>query len=361
MDTPFQYVKAVASHFGGTRNPLLISWPARIKDTGGLRSQFHHVIDLAPTLLEAAGVQAPDVLNGIAQTPIEGVSMTYTFDDAKAPERRRLQMFEMFANRGIYQNGWFASSVALIPWEAATQGKVDFEKLTWELYHIDQDFSQADDLAAKYPEQVRALEQLWWAEAARNNVLPVDTRGPERMSDQIMGRPSLAAGRKTFVYPTPLATLPEASSPDLKNTSFTVTAEAEIPAGGADGMIYTQGGFTGGWGFYLQQGKLVGLHSYVARERYRVVSREPVPTGKVTLAMDFAYDGGGMGKGGTLTLLVNGRKVGEGRVDKTTPYKYALAEGQSIGEDAGSPIDFSYTPPFPFTGTLGTVTVELKH
>jgi arylsulfatase len=228
-------------------------------------------------------------------------------------------------------------------------------------YHIDQDFSQANDLAAKHPEKLNALKELWWAEAARNQILPVDARGPERMSDQIMGRPSLAANRKTFVYPTPLATLPEGSSPDLKNKSFTVTAEAEIPAGGADGMIYTQGGFTAGWGFYMQQGKLVGLHSYLARDRYRVVSTDPVPAGKMMLAMDFKYDGGGMGKGGVLTLLVNGKKVGEGRVERTTPYKYALAEGQSIGEDAaGSPIDFSYTPPFKFTGKLGTVTVELK-
>jgi arylsulfatase len=163
-----------------------------------------------------------------------------------------------------------------------------------------------------------------------------------------------------FVYETPLAALPDHSAPDLKNKSFTVTAEAEIPAGGAEGMIFTQGGFTGGWGFYMQQGKLVGLHSHVALERYRVVSSEPVPAGKATLTMDFKSDGGGMAKGGTITLLVNGRKIGEGRVEKTTPFKYSLYEGQDIGEDTGSPIDFSYTPPFKFTGKLGRVTVELK-
>jgi hypothetical protein len=162
------------------------------------------------------------------------------------------------------------------------------------------------------------------------------------------------------VYETPLAALPESSAPDLKNKSFTITAEAEIPAGGAEGMIFTQGGFTGGWGFYIQQGKLVGLHNQVALERYRVVSSEPVPAGKVTLAMDFKYDGGGMAKGGTMTLSANGRKIGEGRVEKTTPFKYSLYEGQDIGEDTGSPIDFSYTPPFKFTGKLGRVTVEVK-
>jgi len=360
MCTPFQYVKAVASHLGGTRNPMIVSWPARIKDKGGIRSQFLDVVDIMPTILEAASVQAPDVLNGIAQEPLAGSSISYTFDDAKAPSKRRQKMFEMFGNRAMYQDGWMLSSVALVPWNAATQGKVDLDKLKWELYNLDDDFSEANDVAARYPEKVKALEQLWWAEAARNKVLPVDLRGPERMSDQVMGRPSLAAGRKTFVYPTPLAIIPEGSAPDLKNKSFTVTAEAEIPAGGAEGMIFTQGGNTAGWGFYLQKGKLVALHSYLARDRYRVESSEPVPSGKVTLAMDFKYDGGGMGKGGTLSLLVNGKKVGETHVDKTTPYKYALSEGQSIGEDAGSPVDFSYTPPFKFTGKLGTVTVELK-
>ena len=204
------------------------------------------------------------------------------------------------------------------------------------------------------------MEDLWWAEAARNEILPLDWRGPERMSIELTGKPSLAAGRKTFVYNTPLAALPEASAPDLKNKSFTITAEAEIPADGANGMIFTQGGFTGGWGFYLQQGKLVGLHNHVALESYRVVSSEAVPTGKVTLAMDFKYDGGGLAKGGTIMLLANGRKIGEGRVEKTTPFKYSLFEGQDIGEDTGSPVDFSYAPPFRFTGKLDRVTVDIR-
>jgi arylsulfatase len=182
----------------------------------------------------------------------------------------------------------------------------------------------------------------------------------ERLSDQITGRPSLAAGRHTFVYDTPLVALPEASAPDLKNKSFTITAEAEVPASGGDGMIFTQGGITAGWGFYLQQGKLVGVHNYLGLERYRVVSTDSVPTGKVTLTFDFKYDGGGMGKGGTITLLANGTKVGEGRVERTAPYKYSLYEGQDIGEDGGSPVDFTYTPPFAFAGTLRRVTVELK-
>jgi len=359
MNTPFQWTKQVASHFGGTRNPMIVSWPAKITDKGGLRSQFHHVTDIMPTVLEAAGIQAPDAINGVTQKPIEGVSLVYTFGDAKAAERHKTQVFEIGVNRGIYQNGWFASSLSFPPWQPDRTG-FDIDKAKWELYNIEQDFSQANDLASRDPAKLRAMQDLWWAEAARSNILPLDWRGPERMSVEITGKPSLAAGRATFVYETPLAALPEASAPDLKNKSFTITAEAEIPASAAEGMIFTQGGFTGGWGFYIQQGKLVGMHNHVALESYRVVSAEAVPVGKVTLAMDFKYDGGGIAKGGTLTLLANGKKIDEGRVDKTTPFKYSLFEGQDIGEDTGSPIDFSYAPPFKFTGKLGKVTVELR-
>jgi hypothetical protein len=201
---------------------------------------------------------------------------------------------------------------------------------------------------------------LWWAEAARENILPLDWRAVERLSDQLTGRPSVAAGRSTFVYDTPLVALPEASAPDLKNKSFTITADVEVPPDGGDGMIFTQGGITAGWGFYLQKGKLVGIHNYIGMERYRIVSTDTVPTGKVTLTFDFKYDGGGMGKGGTITLLANGKKVGEGHVEKTAPIKYSLYEGQDIGEDSGSLVDFTYTPPFKFTGNIEKVTVELK-
>jgi arylsulfatase A-like enzyme len=359
MNSPMQWTKQVASHFGGTRNPLIISWPAKITDKGGVRPQFHHIMDVMPTILEAASIRAPETLNGIPQKPIEGVSMVYTFNDAKAADRRRSQIFELVSNRAMYQNGWMASSISFVPW-AATRAAYDPEKAKWELYHIDDDFSQADDLSAKNPDKLKALVDLWWAEAARHDILPLDWRAVERLSDQITGRPSVAAGRKTFVYETPLVALPEASAPDLKNKSFTITAEVEIPADGGDGMIFTQGGITAGWGFYLQKGKLVGLHNYIGLERYRVVSTENVPTGKVILAFDFKYDGGGMGKGGTITLLANGKKVGEGHVEKTAGIKYSLYEGQDIGEDSGSPVDFTYTPPFQFTGQLHKVTVELK-
>jgi arylsulfatase len=359
MDTPLQWTKQIASHFGGTRNPMIISWPAKITDKGGVRTQFHHVMDVMPTILEAAGIRAPDVLNGTPQKPIEGVSMVYSFNDAKAADCRKSQIFELVSNRGMYQDGWMASSIAFVPWEAFRKG-YDPDKAKWELYHIDQDFSQADDVAQQYPDKLQALKDLWWAEAARENILPLDWRSVERISDQLTGRPSLARGRKTIVYDTPLVALPEASAPDLKNKSFTVTAEAEIPASSGDGMIFTQGGITAGWGFYLQKSKLVGVHNYIGLERYRVVSTQSLPTGDVTLTFDFKYDGGGIGKGGTITLLANGKKIGEGRAEKTAGYKYSLYEGQDIGEDSGSPVDFSYTPPFRFTGKLHKVTVELK-
>jgi arylsulfatase len=359
MDGPFQWTKQIASHFGGTRNPLVISWPARIREKGGQRTQFHHIMDVMSTILEAAGIRAPDSLNGAPQKPIEGVSMVYTFNDTKAPERRKSQIFELVSNRAMYQNGWMASSIAYLPWAAERTG-YDPDKAKWELYHIDQDFSQADDLAATEPGKLKELVDLWWAEAARHDVLPLDWRSVPRLSEQLTGRPSLATGRKTFMYNTPLVALPEGSAPDLKNKSFTITADLEISPAGADGMIFTQGGITAGWGFYLLNGKLVGLHNYIGLERYRAVSTEKVPTGKVTLTFDFKYDGGGMGKGGMITLLANGKKIGEARVQKTAGYKYSLYEGQDIGEDSGSPVAFDYTPPFKFTGKIQKVTVDFK-
>jgi arylsulfatase len=259
----------------------------------------------------------------------------------------------------MYQNGWMASSMAYSPWEAFRKG-FDPNKAKWELYNIDEDFSQANDLAAKNPEKLKALVDLWWAEAARYNVLPLDWRSVERLSEQLTGRPNLAAGRKSVVYNTSLVALPEGSAPDLKNRSFRITAQVDIPSGGVEGMIFTQGGITAGWGFYIQERKLVGMHNYIDSKRFRVVSTENVPTGKATLAMDFQYDGGGMSKGGTITLLANGKKIGTGRVENTAGFKYSLYEGQDIGEDSGSPVDTTYTPPFKFTGKIDRVTVELK-
>jgi arylsulfatase len=271
MDTPFQWTKQIASHLGGTRNPVVISWPAKIKDNGGIRNQFHHVRTSCRPILEVAGIEAPDSLNGIPQKPIEGISMAYTFNDAQAPDRRKSQVFELVSNRAMYQNGWMASSIAYLPW-AATRTGYDPNKSKWELYNLDQDFSQADDLAAKNPDKLKMLVDLWWAEAARHDVLPLDWRSVERLSEQITGRPNLAEGRKTLVYNTPLVALPEGAAPDLKNKSFTITAEVNIPSDGGQGMIFTQGGITAGWGFYLQNRKLIGMHNYIDSERYRITS-----------------------------------------------------------------------------------------
>ena len=259
----------------------------------------------------------------------------------------------------MYQNGWMASSIAYLPWAASRTG-YDPDKSKWELYNIEKDFSQADDLAAQNPDKLKMLTDLWWAEAARHDVLPLDWRSVERLSEQLTGRPNLAEGRKTIVYNTPLVALPEGAAPDLKNKSFTITAEVNIPSDGGEGMIFTQGGITAGWGFYIQNRKLIGMHNYIDSERYRIVSTEDVPPGKVSLVFDFKYDGGGMSKGGTITLLANDKKIGTGRVEKTAGFNYSLYEGQDIGEDSGSPVDTTYTPPFKFIGKIDKVTIDLK-
>src|SRR4030095_216081 len=247
MDTPFQWTKQVASHFGGTRNPMIVSWPAKIKDRGGCRSQFMHVIAIVPTLYEVIGITPPDVLNGVTQKPIEGVSFAYTFDDAKAKERHTTQYFELGSNRGLYHDGWMASVISIIPWEAVHKD-VDPDKQKWELYNIDKDFSQADDLAATNPQKLRELQDLWWAEAAKHHVLPLDWR-IERLNAELMGRPSPSGHAKTLTYYEGQVGLPPEGSPRVLNKSWTLTADIEVPeSGAADGMIATQGGIVGGYG-----------------------------------------------------------------------------------------------------------------
>lgn len=360
MNSPFQWTKQVASHFGGTRNPLIVSWPAHIKEHG-LRTQFHHITDIMPTILEATHLAMPKSINGVEQMPLDGISMMYAIDDANAAGRRRTQVFEQVVNRAIYHDGWMASSIAFKPWQSDRKG-FDVDKVKWELYDLSKDFSQADDLAEKDPEKLRQIEDLWWAEAAKANILPLDWRGVERMSDSVTGRPSPTAGRTSFTYLGPLARLPESEAPDLKNKSFSITAKVDIPESGADGMLFTQGGITAGWGFYLQDRKLVFMHNFIDIQRYRVVSTEDVPTGAVTLSADFAYDGkpGEFGKGGTVTLKANGKEIGHGKIDHTAAIRYSLYEGQDVGGDDGSPVDDGYKMPFKFTGRLDKLTVDLR-
>jgi hypothetical protein len=361
MDTPFQWTKQIASHFGGTRNPMIVSWPARIKDRGGLRSQFLHVIDIVPTLYEVTSITPPEVLNGITQKPIEGISFAYTVDDAKAKGRRTTQYFEMGTNRALYHDGWMASAISFPPWQPVHE-HIDPDKQKWELYNVDKDFSQADDLAATNPQKLRELQDLWWAEAAKYNVLPMDWRVAERFNSEVAGRPSLGGNAKTLTYYAGQVGLPPEGSPRVLNKSWTLTADVEIPESGAEGMIATQGGIVGGYGLYLRQGKPTFVYNYLALERPTVAATEPLPHGKVQLKVDFAYQGGPkeLGKAAVVTMSVNGTKVADGQVPRTIPATISIGEGLDIGEDVGSPVDFTYKPPFQFTGEIEKVTFELK-
>jgi arylsulfatase len=364
MDTPFQWTKQVASHFGGTRNGLVISWPDRIKDRGSVRSQFHHVVDVVPTILEATGLRFPAVLNGAKQKPIEGVSMAYSFDsaNAKAPSRRTTQYFELVGNRAIYQNGWMASTTPMrLPW-VTFGATTDPDAFKWELYNVAADFSQAENLATKNPAKLKELQQVFDREARKYNVYPLDSTFAERVDPAI--RPSLTRGRTSFTYSAGMIRIPEGSTPDVKNKSYSVTAEVEIPAGGAAGVLATQGGRFGGWGLLVLDGKPVFVHALSNQEphKYRVASSQPLAPGKHTIRFDFKYEGGGIGKGGTGTLLVDGAKVGEGRIPQTVRARFSLDETFDVGEDTGTPVveDYATKMPFRFSGKLEKLTIDLK-
>jgi len=353
MNTPFQWGKQVASHFGGTRNPLVVSWPNRIKDKGGIRSQFHHVIDVAPTLLEAAGVTEPSMVNGVPQRPIEGVSMVYSFDDPKAKGHRGTQYFEMFANRALYHDGWIAvCRHGRLPWQ--TVGSFSFDNDTWEPYNVDQDFSEANDLAAKHPEKLRELQDLFWAEAAKYNVLPLDDRFIERADPRL--RPSLLAGRTHFTYFQGAYRIPESSSANIKNKSHVITASVDQPG---DGVLVAAGGVVGGYTLFVKDGKPTYEYNWFGQARYRVDSSEKLPDGKSTIRVEFKYDGGGLAKGGTVTMFVNDKKVGEGRVDKTIFGRFSADETFDTGLDTGSPVSERYQSPFRFTGTLNKIEIDI--
>jgi arylsulfatase A-like enzyme len=370
MDTPFQWTKQVASHFGGTRNGMALSWPKKIKAQGELRSQFHHVIDIAPTILEAVGVQAPLVLNGVTQKPLEGVSMVYTFDDAKAPSRHTTQYFEITGNRGLYHDGWIASTTPLRPPWVVTGAEPDPDDFPWELYHVAKDFSQSKDLAKDNPKKLAELQAFFLIEAAKHNVLPIDSSFADRADPAL--RPNLNRGRTDYTYYPGMIRIPEASAPDLKNKSFRITAEVEIPEGGADGVLVTQGGRFGGWGLLVIEGKPMFAYAYSNQdgEKYpgqkksktRIAGGEKLAPGKHTIVFDFTYDGGGIGKGGNGTLKVDGKKVGEkSHLEKTIPFRFSLDESFDVGQDTGSPVidEYDAKMPFKFTGTLRKLEVKL--
>lgn len=360
MNTPFQWTKQVASHLGGIRNPMVVSWPAKIKDKGGLRSQYLHVIDVTPTLYEACGITPPTELNGVTQKPIDGVSFADTFTDAGAKSHRRTQYYEMLVNRGLYHDGWMASSRSFVPWQPI-RAAFDPDTAKWELYNLDEDFSQANDLAAKHPEKLRAFQDLWWVEASKYQVLPLDWRGAERMSSEAMGRPSITGDIKSFTYFPGMLGLPDSASPRILNKSWSITAEIEVPEK-AEGMIVTQGGLVGGYGLYFQEGRPTFVYNYLAEERPTITAREALPQGKVKLVVDIEYQGqpGEVGKGLKVTMSANGKSIAEGWIDRSIPIKISLGEGLDIGRDVGSAVDFRYKLPFPFTGGIEKVTVDLK-
>jgi arylsulfatase A-like enzyme len=370
MDTPFQWTKQVASHFGGTRNGLAISWPKGIKAQGELRSQFHHVIDIVPTILEAVGIQAPLVLDGIPQKPLEGVSMVYTFDDPKAPTRHTTQYFEMFANRAIYQDGWVANTIPLrFPW-VNLGADPDPDDFRWELYHVADDFSQSKNVASENADRLRDMQARFLMEAVRYNVLPLDSSMVERSSETL--RPNALRGLIEFTYYPGMIRIPEANSADIKNKSFRISADVVVPGGGAEGVLATQGGRFGGWALLVLDGKPMFAYAYTnqdgakyphqRKDKTRIAGAEKLTPGKHTIAFDFAYDGGGIGKGGNGTLTVDGKKVGESRIEHTTPMgKFSLDESFDCGQDTGSPVidEYDARMPFKFTGTLEKVVIKL--
>jgi arylsulfatase len=363
--TPFKWVKQVASHFGGTRQGMAISWPRRITDAGGVRHQFHHVIDIMPTILESAGLQVPDTVNGIPQKPVDGISMMYTFDkaNANAPSVRKTQYFEMLGMRGLYHEGWMASTTPpFVPW-AAFEGlpqkapKDILNGYTWELYNLADDPTQTDDIAAKHPEKLAEMQKIFMTEAAKYNVLPLDNRTLPRFLEP---RPSATHGRTLFTYSHELANVPKGGAPSIIDRSYTITADVEIPQGGAEGMLVTDGGRFGGYGFYILKGKPVFVYNFVNLERFRWEAKDTLVPGRHRLVFDFKYDGIGFGHGGSGMLTVDGKIVDEKKIPKTLPFLFPVDETFDIGVDTRSPIDdHDYQVPFRFTGKLVRLTVEL--
>jgi arylsulfatase len=341
LNTPYQWTKQVASHWGGTRNGTIVHWPKGIKGKGEVRSQFHHVIDVAPTILELAGLPEPLYVNGVQQHPIEGVSMAYSLNDAAAAERHETQYFEMFGNRGIYHKGWTAVTKHKTPWLLLGQKVPAFDDDNWELYDTNKDWSQANNLAKQMPEKLHELQRLWLIEATRHNVLPLDDRGAERFNSDLAGRPVLIKGNTQLLFGS-MGRLSENTVLNIKNKSHSVTAEIVVPAKGAEGVIVCQGGNIGGWSLYAKGGKLKYCYNLLGMQQFFAESASTLPAGEHQVRMEFAYAGGGMGKGGTVTLYVDGKKVGEGKVGATAPIIFSGDDGCDVGVDNGSPVSPDY-------------------
>ena len=369
MDTPFKWMKQVASHYGGTAQGVALSWPGHINDVGGIRRQFHHIIDIVPTILEATGISAPDTINGIKQRPIEGVSMVYTWDKANAnvPTRHKTQYFEMLGNRAIYHDGWLACThPANLPWELSTASPPDvITGYRWELYNVQEDPTELNDLAGKMPEKLKQMQEIFYAEAKKYDVLPLDNTTLVRWNTP---RPSLTAGQQVFTYSGGLIGVPAAAAPNILNKSYTISAEVEIPEGGAAGMIVTEGGRFGGYGLFLSKGefgigrgKPVFLYNLLDLKRTIWAGPELGP-GKHTIVFDFKSDGPGLGKGGTGVLSVDGQEVARNSMEHTTPITFPEDETFDIGEDTRTPLallEYRYDVPFKFTGKINRLTFDL--
>ncbi|MGB5935212.1 MAG: sulfatase-like hydrolase/transferase, partial [Ornithinimicrobium sp.] len=359
MNTPLQWTKQVASHWGGTRNGTIVHWPNGIEEKGGLRDQFTHVIDLAPTILEAAGVPEPTVVNGVQQSPMEGTSMLYTFDQPDEPEKHDLQYFEMFANRGIYHKGWSAVTKHRTPWVMVGGDLPAFDDDVWELYDGSTDYSQAHNLAAEHPEMLAKLQRLFLIEAAKYNVLPMDDRTSERLEPKMAGRPTLVHGDSQLFFPG-MGRLSENSVVSIKNKSFSVTAEVDIPESGASGVIIAQGGRFGGWGVYTTDGVLKFVYNVLGIHLFTATASEPVPAGRHQVRVEFSYDGGGLAKGGDVTLYHDGDAVGSGRVEATQPMIFSADETTDIGYESGTCVTPDYTVETSrFTGKVHWVQIDL--
>jgi len=342
MDTPYQWTKQVASHFGGTRNGTIIHWPKGIKAKGELRQQFSHIIDVAPTVLEAAGLPEPTFVNGVQQHPIEGVSMLYTFNDAQAPGRHETQYFEMFGNRGIYHNGWTAVTHHQTPWTAMSAKPPAFDDDVWELYDTTKDWSQARDISKQNPEKLHELQRLWLIEATKYNVLPLDDRLVEKMNPDTAGRPKLIKGNTQLLFQG-MGRLSENCVLNIKNKSHSVTAEIVVPEKGAEGVIISQGANIGGWSLYAKDGKLKYCYNWGGFKNF-MVEGNTLPPGEHQVRMEFAYEGGGRGKGGKVTLYTDGKPVGEGTVGATLAMVFSADDGCDVGEDSGAAVSPDYGP-----------------
>ena len=343
MNTPYQWTKQVASHWGGTRNGAIVHWPKGVKAKGQIRSQFHHVIDVAPTILEAAGLPEPVSVNGVHQRPIEGVSMLYSFDDPAAAERRETQYFEMFGNRGIYHKGWTAVTKHGTPWVIVGRMAVPLDDDVWELYDTSKDWSQSHDLAKQMPEKLHELQRLWLIEATRYNVLPIDDRVAEKLNPDTAGRPVLIRGNSQILVQG-MGRLTENCVLNIKNKSHSVTAQIEVPPTGAEGVIIAQGSNMGGWSLFVKNGKLKYCYNLVGMQHFHVEAADALVAGEHQVRMEFAYAGGGLGKGGQVTLYVDGRKVGEGAIPMTMALVFSADDGCDVGEDSGAPVSPDYGP-----------------